>query len=127
MDLMEFFQKIEESPVFSGRDIKIAPKAEDDEIVIQQIDCAFHIHIHPEVILENSWDTLNKLMRGWLSGAILINPIYHVSRIVGYFSRIENWNASKLGELRDRRKGVDGYANVSKLPNWEKPREGREK
>jgi len=28
-----------------------------------------------------------------------------ITRVVGYFSRITNWNRSKLGELRDRRKG----------------------
>ena len=31
--------------------------------------------------------------------------VYGVTRIVGYFSRISNWNRSKLGELRDRRRG----------------------
>jgi ribonucleoside-triphosphate reductase len=28
-----------------------------------------------------------------------------MARIVGYFSRIANWNKSKLGELRDRHRG----------------------
>lgn len=28
-----------------------------------------------------------------------------ISRIVGYFSRINNWNSSKIAELRDRRRG----------------------
>jgi len=31
--------------------------------------------------------------------------VYSVTRIVGYFSRITNWNKSKIGELKDRRKG----------------------
>ncbi len=31
--------------------------------------------------------------------------VYGVTRIVGYFSRTTNWNRSKLGELRDRRRG----------------------
>jgi len=31
--------------------------------------------------------------------------IYGITRIVGYFSRISNWNKSKLGELKDRHKG----------------------
>jgi ribonucleoside-triphosphate reductase len=30
---------------------------------------------------------------------------YGVTRIVGYYSRINNWNKSKLGELRDRHRG----------------------
>ncbi len=31
--------------------------------------------------------------------------VYGVTRIVGYFSRITNWNKSKVGELRDRHQG----------------------
>jgi len=31
--------------------------------------------------------------------------VYGVTRIVGYFSRITNWNKSKLGELKDRHDG----------------------
>ncbi len=33
------------------------------------------------------------------------DDVYGLTRIVGYFSRIKNWNRSKLGELADRRKG----------------------
>lgn len=38
--------------------------------------------------------------------------LHGVTRIVGYYSRVSNWNSSKIGELADRRKGV----------YWEKPR-----
>jgi len=31
--------------------------------------------------------------------------VYGLTRIVGYYSRITNWNKSKLGELRDRQAG----------------------
>jgi hypothetical protein len=31
-----------------------------------------------------------------------------VTRIVGYYSRVSNWNASKIGELRDRQNGNYG-------------------
>lgn len=38
------------------------------------------------------------------------NPImcHGVTRIVGYYSRVNNWNKSKIGELRDRQKGNYG-------------------
>lgn len=38
------------------------------------------------------------------------NPIVceGVTRIVGYYSRVNNWNKSKIGELRDRQKGQYG-------------------
>lgn len=33
------------------------------------------------------------------------SDVYGLTRIVGYFSRITNWNKSKIGELRDRHAG----------------------
>lgn len=33
------------------------------------------------------------------------NNTYSISRIVGYFSKIQNWNKSKQGERKDREKG----------------------
>jgi hypothetical protein len=37
--------------------------------------------------------------------SIVLNGI---TRIVGYYSRVNNWNKSKVGELRDRAKGSYG-------------------
>lgn len=31
--------------------------------------------------------------------------VYGLTRVVGYFSRVDNWNKSKKAELRDRQKG----------------------
>jgi ribonucleoside-triphosphate reductase len=31
--------------------------------------------------------------------------VYGVSRVVGYYSKIENWNAGKKSEFKDRQKG----------------------
>ena len=31
--------------------------------------------------------------------------VYGLTRVVGYFSRIDNWNLSKIGELEDRHAG----------------------
>ncbi|MDD5644533.1 MAG: hypothetical protein PHO00_03695 [bacterium] len=55
-------------------------------------------HFKKEAVEGNDWDILKtQVLQG--------KDIYHVTRIVGYFSRIENWNKSKLGELKDRRQG----------------------
>ncbi|MBR9690804.1 hypothetical protein GOV08_03915 [Candidatus Woesearchaeota archaeon] len=32
--------------------------------------------------------------------------VYGMSRVVGYYSIIENWNDSKQAELKDRQRGV---------------------
>lgn len=34
---------------------------------------------------------------------------YGITRIVGYFSKVNNWNKSKLAELKDRQKAVEYY------------------
>lgn len=33
------------------------------------------------------------------------HDVLHMTRIVGYYSRVNNWNPSKLGELADRQAG----------------------
>ena len=53
------------------------------------------LHVLHEVIEEKEWDYLQ---RG-------IPDVTHMSRIVGYYSSIENWNKSKLGELEGRHRG----------------------
>ncbi len=35
--------------------------------------------------------------------------VYGISRVVGYFSKIENWNSSKRAELKRRQKGKYWY------------------
>lgn len=53
-------------------------------------------------------DTIVKTPLDFLIGALVSGifiRVYGVSRIVGYFSRVHNWNKSKLSELRDRRVG----------------------
>jgi ribonucleoside-triphosphate reductase (formate) len=37
------------------------------------------------------------------------DDVYGMTRIVGYYSRISNWNKSKLGELSDRRQQPANY------------------
>ncbi len=44
--------------------------------------------------------------------SIVLNGI---TRIVGYYSRVNNWNKSKVGELRDRAKGSYGLTGQSPL------------
>jgi hypothetical protein len=38
-----------------------------------------------------------------------------ITRIVGYYSRVNNWNKSKVGELRDRAKGSYGLTGQNQL------------
>lgn len=46
---------------------------------------------------------LKDLIRALKTGELI--RLNGVTRIVGYYSRIQNWNKSKIGELQDRHKG----------------------
>lgn len=50
------------------------------------------------------------------------NPImlHGVTRIVGYYSRVTNWNKSKVGELRDRHQS--NYALSGQVPKFDDDR-----
>ena len=36
----------------------------------------------------------------------------HITRIVGYYSELQNWNPSKIAELADRHRGVYSLPEV---------------
>ncbi len=40
------------------------------------------------------------------------NNVYGISRIVGYFSEIQNWNKSKQAELKRRQRGNYWSADI---------------
>ena len=56
------------------------------------------LFISDDGIETQDWD---KIKKG-------IPNLTHMTRIVGYYSRVNNWNKSKLGELKDRHKGDYG-------------------
>ena len=52
-----------------------------------------------------STEGISKLDKDQLLKRLRSHDVYHMSRVVGYFARVGNWNPSKLGELKDRQAG----------------------
>ena len=107
MEISEFFWRVEEEPRLRGIDLQTSEGPEKDCAVVEDLQSGYKTRFAVQAILENDWPTLCDLALGKQG----IAPLYHVTRIVGYYIRIENWNKSKLGELADRRRG--DYAVVS--------------
>jgi ribonucleoside-triphosphate reductase (formate) len=65
---------------------------------------AAQITISPEFTICNQ---CHRMSRGLIAKCPYCDSVevYGVTRIVGYYSRISNWNKSKIGELADRHKG----------------------
>ncbi len=57
----------------------------------------------------NAWEAIKRV----ISGTREAKALMHMTRVCGYFSRTENWNPSKMGELKDRHKGNYAVAPVS--------------
>lgn len=55
-------------------------------------------HFTNEAIEKYDWPVLERQIKQG-------KDVHHITRIVGYYSKIENWNKSKKGELADRHKG----------------------
>lgn len=95
MKMSEFIDKIESNPEFQGFGL------DQNAAVVLHQPTALKTRI-PITSIENmTWEEMEPL----LTGKRDLKVLYHMSRVVGYYSRIENWNASKQGELRDRHKG----------------------
>jgi len=90
---------------------KLPPK----ESIISLVEKTYHntqaaqLTISPEFTICNSChkrdNGLHDTCRSCSS-----NDVYGMTRIVGYYSHINNWNKSKLGELADRRSNPKNYA-----------------
>lgn len=73
----------------------------DDHIIIKDVMANSHFRVLVNTVMNTDWQTLEGVLTGKREPRVLRK----VTRIVGYFSRVENWNRSKIGELRSRRKG----------------------
>ncbi|MDD5454600.1 MAG: anaerobic ribonucleoside-triphosphate reductase [Candidatus Ratteibacteria bacterium] len=80
------------------------------ESIMNLIDKTFHntqaaqLTVSPEFTMCNSCHRSARGLKDSCSYCGSSN-VYGVTRIVGYFSRVNNWNKSKIGELKDRKKG----------------------
>ena len=65
---------------------------------------AAQLTISPEFTICNDCHSLSRGLRDDCISCHSSN-VYGVTRVVGYFSKVDNWNKSKHGELKDREKG----------------------
>ena len=75
-----------------------APKEDSLKIINHKLECAYAIDID-SVIRQDLKSVINALETG------IFTRLNGVTRIVGYYSRVSNWNKSKIGELHDRHMG----------------------
>jgi len=83
-------------------ELEVVDIVKDEEyMVIKYIPKDQHYRVTVAAIKENEWKVLKDILTE-VREAIVLD---HFARIVGYFSKVSNWNKSKLGELKDRHEG----------------------
>lgn len=101
MDAKEFWDKLSNHPTltFMGVNetgILIKQQHPDNVAVFWELD--------PKSVKDQTWE----MLEGVLTCKRNARQLMKMSRIVGYFSRINNWNKSKLAELSARHRGDYG-------------------
>ncbi len=101
MEMMQFFDKIETHAELEGVGIDNECKDKQPGVIIKHAKSGLMTRIPTAAIEAADWQILEDVLVGKREPQVL----QHMTRVVGYFSRVENWNKSKIGELKDRQKG----------------------
>ena len=101
MNLKQFNIQLESSKDLVGIGMQMDEGGGLKGLVIKHEPTNMEVKIPVDAVKQTDWDTLFDVMTGKREPAVL----QHMTRVVGYYSKIENWNPSKIGELHDRQKG----------------------
>jgi hypothetical protein len=104
MELTAFFDAIEAHDELEGIGIVLL-KDDSDLLMVGHKPSGITTQIPAASVEGADWDVLESVLVGDREPEML----YHMTRVVGYYSRVQNWNASKMGELKDRQRGNYGF------------------
>lgn len=96
----DFFDNVQKHDGLDWLGVREVSSGEDEALVCHKESGIKHA-ITVSSILDHTWQELSDVMLGRREPRVMI----HLTRIVGYYSRVQNWNRSKLAELADRHKG----------------------
>lgn len=95
MDFKQFYKSVESHDSLEGVGVT------DSSVIVNNIQQKTTYNIPFLSIEAHTWDDLCSVLGGHRDPSVL----QHMTRIVGYFSRVSNWNTSKVAELADRHEG----------------------
>ena len=105
----EFYEKVTSHEAVEWLGVIEGRSPAEDEVLVQHTETGIKHAVAVESILETPWEELEAVLTGRREPKVMI----HLTRIVGYYSRIQNWNRSKLAELKDRHAGEYGLPDAS--------------
>ncbi len=103
----DFFARVEAADALEGLGID-SKDPDAPAFVVKHGPSGLTTRIPVQVLEEVDWDVLEAILTGRREPLAL----QHMTRVVGYYSRVENWNKSKIGELKDRQRGNYSVSDV---------------
>ena len=116
MHIDKFYDEINNHQRLDILDIVKGDKPSEDYFIIRDNKSDGKFKVIAAAVTENDWDVLEAILIGQRQPLVL----EHMTRIVGYYSKVKNWNKSKLGELRDRQAGNYRISEPAQQPKDEK-------
>lgn len=106
MHMNQFYDMIEQHPELQGLGVDAGCDGRQPGVIVKYTKNGLMTRLPVAAIEAVEWGILEDVLVGRREPQVL----QHMTRVVGYFSRVENWNKSKVGELKDRQKGNYGIA-----------------
>ena len=101
MEMTTFYDCVQKNHDLEGLGVCECEKGRPG-VIVRHKPTHLATHLPVEAIeAMDDWNVLEDVLVGKREPVVL----QQMTRVVGYFSRVENWNKSKLGELTDRRAG----------------------
>jgi len=101
MDARSFYHSVDENTELEWLSSVEGKKESGNGVIIGCTKTGHKFFIALSAIIKNDWETLSDILFGKRQPRIMTQ----MSRIVGYYSQVHNWNPSKKQELIDRRRG----------------------
>jgi len=127
MDSHEFWERIHASDDYEYLGAKKGNTPAEDVVLIGMHRSGSKFEITIDGIMSHSWEEIDGILKGTRAPRVMT----HITRIVGYYSQLHNWNKSKIAELRDRGRGdygVPGHLaddHAGETPASKRSREGK--
>ncbi len=97
----EFYEQVMSHDEVEWLGVREGSSPAEDETLVLHTETGIKHAVSVSSILNHTWQELAGVITGKREPRVMI----HLTRIVGYYSRVQNWNKSKLAELGERHIG----------------------
>lgn len=112
MNGLDFFKRVDEHKDLEWLGCRGGSSLAEAFVFVVYLPTRRRFRIPLRTVLDDDW----KLLESILTEKRPIRVLHQMTRIVGYYSVLHNWNRSKLAENIDRDNGTYGVPDAHRIP-----------